>query len=45
MSRDNQAVCQEIKAAAAFVIRGVAKEITTGGSWSELMGQVADVLG
>jgi hypothetical protein len=38
MSRDDQAVCGEIKAAIAFVIRRVVKEDTPGGSGAELMG-------
>jgi hypothetical protein len=38
VSRDDQAVCGEIKAAIAFVIRRVAKEDTPGGSGAELMG-------
>jgi hypothetical protein len=38
VSRDNQAVCGEIKAAIAFVVRRVAKEDTPGGSGAELMG-------
>jgi hypothetical protein len=38
VSRDDQAVCGEIKAAIAFVIRGVAKKDTPGGSGAELMG-------
>jgi hypothetical protein len=38
VSRDNQAVCGEIKAAIAFVIRGVAKKDTPGGFGAELMG-------
>jgi hypothetical protein len=37
MSRDDQAVCGEIKAAVAFVIRGVAKEDILGRARSELM--------
>jgi hypothetical protein len=37
MSRDDQVVCGEIKAAVAFVIRGVAKEDTPGRARSELM--------
>jgi hypothetical protein len=38
VSRDDQAVCGEIKAVIAFVIRRVAKEDTPGGSGAELMG-------
>ena len=38
VSRNNQTVCGEIKAAIAFVIRRVAKEDTPGGSGAELMG-------
>jgi hypothetical protein len=38
MSTDDQAVCGEIKATIAFVIRGVAKEDTSGGSRGELVG-------
>jgi hypothetical protein len=38
VSRDDQAVCGEIKAAIAFVIRRVAKEDTPGGPGAELMG-------
>jgi hypothetical protein len=38
VSRDDQTVCGEIKAAIAFVIRRVAKEDTSGGSGAELMG-------
>jgi hypothetical protein len=38
VSRDDQAICGEIKAAIAFVIRRVAKEDTPGGSGAELMG-------
>jgi hypothetical protein len=38
VSRDFQAVCGEIKAAIAFVIRRVAKEDTPGGPGAELMG-------
>jgi hypothetical protein len=37
MSRDDQAVCEDIKAAIAFVIRGVAKEDTPSRARSELM--------
>jgi hypothetical protein len=37
VSRDDQAVCGEIKAAVAFVIRGVAKEDTPGRARSELL--------
>jgi hypothetical protein len=37
VSRDDQAVCGEIKAAVAFVIRGVAMEDTPGRAMSELM--------
>jgi hypothetical protein len=37
VSRDGQAVCGEIKAAVAFVIRGVAKEDTLGRARSELV--------
>jgi hypothetical protein len=37
VSRDDQTVCWEIKAAIAFVIRRVAKEDTPGGSEVELM--------
>jgi hypothetical protein len=37
MSRDDQAVCGEIKATVAFVIRGVAKEDILGRARSELM--------
>jgi hypothetical protein len=36
--RDDQAVCGEIKATIAFVIRGVAKEGTPGGPRGELVG-------
>jgi hypothetical protein len=39
MSRDDQAVCQEIKATTAFVIGRVAQEDTSGGSRGELMGR------
>jgi hypothetical protein len=39
VSRDNQAVCGEIKAAIAFVIKRVAKEDTSGGPGAELMGR------
>jgi hypothetical protein len=35
--RDDQAVCGEIKAAVAFVIRGVDKKDTPGRARSELM--------
>jgi hypothetical protein len=35
--RDDQTVCGEIKAAVAFVIKGVAKEVTSGRARSELM--------
>jgi hypothetical protein len=38
VSRDDQAVCSEIKATIAFVIRRVAKEDTPGGPEAELMG-------
>jgi hypothetical protein len=38
VSRDDQAVCGEIKATIAFVIRRVAKEDTLSGSGAELMG-------
>jgi hypothetical protein len=38
MSRDNQAVCGEIKATIAFVIR-VAKEDTPGGPRDEFVGR------
>jgi hypothetical protein len=38
VSRDDQAVCEEIKAAIAFTIKRVAKEDTPGGSGAELMG-------
>jgi hypothetical protein len=38
VSRDDQAVCREIKAAIAFVIRRIAKEDTPGGPGAELMG-------
>jgi hypothetical protein len=38
VSRDDQAVYGEIKAAIAFVIRRVAKEDTPDGSGTELMG-------
>jgi hypothetical protein len=37
MSRDDQAVCREIKAAIAFVVGRVAQEDTPGGAWRELM--------
>jgi hypothetical protein len=37
VSTDDQAVCGEIKATVAFVIRGVAKEDTPGRARSELM--------
>jgi hypothetical protein len=37
VSRDDQAVCGEIKTAIAFVIRGGAKEDTLGRAMSELM--------
>jgi hypothetical protein len=37
VSRDDQAVCGEIKAAVASMIRGVAKEDTQGRARSELM--------
>jgi hypothetical protein len=37
MSRDDQAVCREIKAAIAFVVSRVAQEDTPGGMWGELM--------
>jgi hypothetical protein len=37
VSRDDYAVCGEIKAVVAFVIRGVAKEDTPGKARSELM--------
>jgi hypothetical protein len=36
MSRDDQAVCGEIKAVVAFVIRGVAKKDTPSRARSEL---------
>jgi hypothetical protein len=39
MSRDDQAVCQEIKAAIAFVISRVVQEDTSGGPRGELMGR------
>jgi hypothetical protein len=39
MSRDDQAVYREIKAAIAFVIGRVAQEDTSGGSRGELMGR------
>jgi hypothetical protein len=39
MSRDDQAVCREIKAAIAFVISRVAQEDTSGGLMGELMGR------
>jgi hypothetical protein len=37
MSGDDQAVCQEIKAAIAFVVGRVAQKDTSGGAWEELM--------
>jgi hypothetical protein len=37
VSRDDQAVCGEIKAVIAFVIQRVAKEDTPGGSGAKLM--------
>jgi hypothetical protein len=37
MSRDDQTVCGEIKAMIAFVIKGVAKEDTTGGLRGEFV--------
>jgi hypothetical protein len=37
VSRDDQVICGEIKAAVAFVIRGVAKEDTPGRARSEVM--------
>jgi hypothetical protein len=37
VSRDDQAVCGEIKAAVAFVIRGVVKKDTPDRARSELM--------
>jgi hypothetical protein len=37
VSRDDQAVCGEIKAVVAFVIRGLAKKDTSGRARSELM--------
>jgi hypothetical protein len=37
MLRDDRAACEEIKAAVAFVIRGVAKEDTPDRARSELM--------
>jgi hypothetical protein len=39
MSRDDQTVCREIKAAIAFVIGRVAQEDTSGGPRGELMGR------
>jgi hypothetical protein len=39
MLRDDQAVCGEIKATIAFVIRGVAKEDTSGGPRGEFVGR------
>jgi hypothetical protein len=39
MSRDDQAVCREIKAAIAFVISRVVQEDTSGGPRGELMGR------
>jgi hypothetical protein len=45
VSRDDQAVCGEIKAAIVFVIRRVAKEDTPGGSGLSLWGVVEEVLG
>jgi hypothetical protein len=38
VSRDDQAVCGEIKATIAFVIKRVSKKDTPGGSGAELMG-------
>jgi hypothetical protein len=38
VSRDDQAVCGEVKAVIAFVIRRVAKEDTPGGSGAVLIG-------
>jgi hypothetical protein len=37
MSRDDKAICGEIKATIAFVIRGVAMEDTLGGPRGEFM--------
>jgi hypothetical protein len=37
VSKDDQAVCVEIKAAVALVVRGVAKEDTPSRARSELM--------
>jgi hypothetical protein len=37
MSRNDQAVCREIKATIAFVVGRVAQEDTSGGAWGELM--------
>jgi hypothetical protein len=37
MSRDDPAVCGEIKTVVAFMIKGVAKEDTSGRATSELM--------
>jgi hypothetical protein len=37
MTRDDQAVCGEVKTPIAFVISGVAKEDTPGGQRGELM--------
>jgi hypothetical protein len=39
MSRDDQAVCREIKATIAFVISRVAQEGTSGGPRGELIGR------
>jgi hypothetical protein len=37
MSRNDQAVCREIKATIAFVVGRVAQVDTSGGAWGELM--------
>jgi hypothetical protein len=42
MLRDDQAVCGEIKAAIAIVIRGVAMKDIPGGPWGELVGRGGD---
>jgi hypothetical protein len=42
MSRDDQAVCREIKTTIAFVIDRVAQEDTSGGPRGELMGRGGD---
>jgi hypothetical protein len=39
MSRDDQAVCGEIKAIIAFMIRGVAKKDIPGGPRGEFVGR------